>query len=72
MLVEFALTASAPVIRHDGGAFTVTVFVLVELQPDVFEVVSVRINEPAPLAVTFTDEPVAEPIMLPFPLILHE
>ena len=71
--VELAHTASGPVIKHDGKAFTVTVFVLVDEHPVALVVVNVRVNVPGLPAVTITEEPVlVELTMVPFPLILHK
>ena len=56
-------------IRQDGTAFIVTVLVLVEIQPDEFEVVRVRVNVPLVPAVTVIDDPVVEPLIVPLPLI---
>jgi hypothetical protein len=70
-LVAFAFTGSGPVIRQDGPALTVTVFVLVELHPEEFEVVNVRMKVPAVPAVTLIVLVVVDPTIVPLPLMLH-
>jgi hypothetical protein len=70
-LVELGQTLLLPVIEQAGNAFTVTVFVQMLEHPFLFTL-SLSVNEPTAPAVTFTEEPVAEPTIVPFPLIVHE
>jgi hypothetical protein len=60
----------SPVIAQVGFGFTGTVSVHCPGQPSRV-MLSVRVNEPLAPAVTLTDEPVVEPLMVPFPVIVQ-
>ena len=72
MFVEPEQVEEGPVMVDEGPEMTLTSFVQVELQPEPqlpVVVVSVNVNEPAAPAVTFTDDPVVQPTIEPFPEI---
>ena len=72
MLVDPEQVDDGPVIVDEAPGMTLTSFVQVELQPEPqlpVVVVSVNVNEPAAPAVTFTDDPVVQPTIEPFPEI---
>ena len=72
MFVEFAQTDEAPVMQLEIAAFTVTVFVVVEVQVPL-EVVNVRVYvQVVDPALTTTDALLVAPGIVPFPVILHE
>ena len=58
-------------MRQDGNAMTVTTLVLVEVHPVELVVVKVNVKVPADWALTDTEEPVVEPTMVPFPVMLQ-
>jgi len=69
--VDKAQTASEPVMVEDGSAITFTAFVLVELH-DPLDVVNVSVNVHVDVpAFTETEDVVADPTIVPFPLMLQ-
>src|SRR5687767_5065135 len=64
-----AQTEPAPVIVQFDAGFTATVFVQTLVHPLAVAVV-VRVNEPTAPAVTLSDGPVFDTIMVPFPLMI--
>ena len=68
MLVEVGHTGSGPVMEHEGSGLMVTILLQVVLAWLV-ETVAVNVNDPDAPAVTETDEPVVDPLIVPLPLI---
>ena len=71
MFVLLVQTAFAPVILQVGAGLTVTVFIQVDVHPLAFVITEVSVKLPAAPEVTVTFCMVEEPIIVPFPLILH-
>jgi hypothetical protein len=68
--VELGQTEFGPLIVQVGCGFTVTVQVQVEMQPWLLTV-AVSVNDPAAPAVTLTELPVVEPMMVPLPEMIQ-
>jgi hypothetical protein len=68
--VELGQTEFGPLIVQVGCGFTVTVRVQVEMQPWLFTV-AVSVNDPEAPAVTLTELPVVEPMIVPLPEMIQ-
>jgi hypothetical protein len=69
--VEPGQTFAGPAMVQVGCGVTVTVLVQVATHP-LLVTVAVSVNEPDAPAVTLTEVPVVEPMMVPFPEMIQE